>query len=75
MICAMAAQVRVHGFSEGDQETLYEAAQKAKGTGRRGLGVGDALKLAKSARWAGTRRRSNPPCLLPGLWLTCCNVG
>ena len=49
-------QVKINGFSEQDQENLYNAPQAGKSAGKKGLGKSSQGKPIGGAKWEGTKK-------------------
>lgn len=48
-------QVNINGFSEQDQENLYNVTQAGKSAGKKGLGKSSQGKPIGGAKWEGTK--------------------
>ena len=50
-----AMQVSINGFSEQDQENLYNATQAGKSAGKKGLGKSTHVGTIGGAKWEGKK--------------------
>ena len=62
-------QVKINGFSEQDQENLYNVTQAGKSAGKKGLGKSNQGKPIGGAKWEGKKtvlgEEDGQPAVLP----------